>query len=106
MSFAKRFNKKHPRRNSPPRPRRGGTQSGRRKLQFEQLEPRLLLNAHPLALVAAAVRDFSVQIVDDHGTPTIQIVDQHAANPGSAATWRAPARRSSSCSASNQTWHA
>src|SRR5882672_4580326 len=82
MSFAKRF-KKHPRRNSPPRPRRGGTQSGRRKLQFEQLEPRLLLNAHPLALVAAAVRDFSVQIVDDHGTPTIQIVDQHAANPGS-----------------------
>src|SRR6266850_4105126 len=82
MSFAKGF-KKNPRRNSPPRPRRGGTQSGRRKLQFEQLEPRLLLNAHPLALVAAAVRDFSVQIVDDHGTPTIQIVDQHAANPGS-----------------------
>jgi len=82
MSFAKRF-KKNPRRNSPPRPRRGGTQSGRRKLQFEQLEPRLLLNAHPLALVAAAARDLSVQIVDDHGTPTIQIVDQHAVNPGS-----------------------
>src|SRR5437773_3762346 len=82
MSFAKRF-KKNTRRNSPPRPRRGGTQSGRRKLQFEQLEPRLLLNAHPLALVAAAVRDFSVRIVNDHGTPTIQIVDEHASNPGS-----------------------
>src|SRR5690242_18040065 len=83
MSLAELFYATHPRRASSLRSRTRGTRARRRKILFEPLEPRLLLNAQPLALAAATAADLSIHIADDNGTPTIQIVDDNAPNAAS-----------------------
>src|SRR5215813_8023705 len=81
MSLAELFYSKHPRRSPSMTARRRRRRPGRSKVLLEPLEPRVLLDAQPLSLVAATAVDLSIHLVDDDGTLTVEIVDNNASSP-------------------------